>query len=147
MGLDMYLKAKRFVGEYSEPELSEKVNAMDIPGRGNMKVNGITCEAMYWRKANAIHKWFVDNLQEGIDECQETYVSRANLEDLINTCKAVLEDNSKAPTLLPTGAGFFFGPTEYDEWYFKDLQDTVDRLTAVLSTTDDYWDFYYQSSW
>ena len=22
-----------------------------------------------WRKANAIHKWFVDNVQDGVDDC------------------------------------------------------------------------------
>ena len=24
----------------------------------------------YWRKANAIHSWFVENCQDGVDECQ-----------------------------------------------------------------------------
>ena len=33
-----------------------------------------------WRKANAIHKFFVDTCQNGNDNCQRHYVSRENLD-------------------------------------------------------------------
>ena len=44
---------------------------------------------MYWRKANQIHKWFVDHCQDGIDDCREAYVSDEQLEELLNLCKKV----------------------------------------------------------
>jgi hypothetical protein len=38
-------------------------------------------EVAYWRKANEIHKWFVDNVQNGVDDCNNYKVT---LEDLYN---------------------------------------------------------------
>ena len=37
-------------------------------------------------------------------------------------CDKVLDDNSLAEELLPTRSGFFFGSTDYDEWYFEDIK-------------------------
>jgi hypothetical protein len=39
-------------------------------------------EVMYWRKANQIHKWFVDNVQDGVDDCKEYWVSEEKLQEL-----------------------------------------------------------------
>lgn len=48
----------------------------------------------YWRKANHIHKWFVDNVQGGNDDCSDYEVSKGKLEALLCLCK-VVKDNSK----------------------------------------------------
>ena len=32
------------------------------------RISHIIEEMIYWRKANAIHNWFVENCQEGVDE-------------------------------------------------------------------------------
>lgn len=143
----MYLNAKKYLSSYDEHgnEVSEKVGAMfeKTPGR----VEEIVCEAGYWRKANAIHKWFVDNVQDGVDECQETYVDPSHLRKLLDLCKEVLADHSKAAELLPACAGFFFGGTEYDEWYFSGLQNTVTIIEPLLGEEFSSWSFYYHSSW
>jgi hypothetical protein len=107
---------------------------------------------MYWRKANAIHKWFVDNVQDGVDECQETWIEPQKLYELRDVCKAVLADRSQAATLLPSQSGFFFGGTDYDEYYFDDVEATLKWLNGLLvkDTFDEKfkkWDFYYQASW
>ena len=47
-------------------------------------------EVGFWRKANHIHNWFVVNCQDGVDECQETEISKENLEELLSICKKVL---------------------------------------------------------
>ena len=50
--------------------------------------------------------------------------------------------------LLPTQGGFFFGGTEYDNWYMRGVEDTIDILTRVLETTDFEKEMvYYVSSW
>jgi hypothetical protein len=67
--------------------------------------------------------------------------------ELIDLCKRVLADNSLAEELLPSRAGFFFGSTEYDEWYFGDIEQTVTMLETVLRETPEDWTFAYQSSW
>jgi hypothetical protein len=49
-------------------------------------------EVGYWRKANHIHKWFVDHIQNGIDDCNyHREVREADLVELLETCNAVLE--------------------------------------------------------
>lgn len=53
--------------------------------------DGSLTEVAYWRKANAIHKWFVDNVQDGIDECQESPVTREQLNELLAVCHEVIK--------------------------------------------------------
>lgn len=54
------------------------------------RVSYITEEIAYWRKANAIHQWFVDNVQDGQDDCKEYYVSEDQLRELLSRCTQVL---------------------------------------------------------
>lgn len=45
----------------------------------------------YWRKANQIHNWFVENIQDGIDDCDyHREVTEEDLEELLDVCKTVL---------------------------------------------------------
>ena len=151
MGLDMYLTAKKYLSDYTpaEKDVKDQISEINHPiFKTGMKVKEISFEAMYWRKANAIHKWFVDKCQDGVDECQETYVDVARLKELVDTCKIVLADKKKANTLLPPQSGFFFGSTDIDQYYLDDLQDTVDRLGDLLNMPNvEQFSFYYQSSW
>lgn len=130
MGLDMYLLGAK--AEFHQHDY-------------NIGMVKTMTEIGYWRKANAIHKWFVDNVQDGIDNCQPHEFSTEILNDLKELCQEVLDDNSKAEDLLPTQSGFFFGPTEYDEWYFSDLKDTIKIIDWALDQDFDY--FVYESSW
>ena len=157
MGLDMYLTKKHYVQRWdhhpAEKQFEVTVNQGGQP-YGHIiadKIKYIEEEAGYWRKSNHIHRWFVDNVQEGIDECQEAYVSSRKIEELHSVCKEVLEDKSKASELLPRQSGFFFGATEYDEWYFGDIEETVKIIEPILADMDEGgnlpYDLYYQSSW
>ena len=154
MGLDMYLSAKKYMSKHFDKEDSariEKVNAtFGIQGLedDDYGAQEVTFKVAYWRKANAIHKWFVDNCQDGIDECQETYISREKLEELLAVCKEVLANRDKAGELLPCQSGFFFGGTEYDEWYFQNVEYTITRFIKILNDPAlEKMEFYYQASW
>src|SRR5437773_719696 len=120
MGLDMYLSKHTYVRREDRPQVKIK----GIEGIQPERVKEVIEDIGYWRKANAIHRWFVENVQDGEDKCQEALVSPGQLEQLLNLVNQVLQDHSKAAELLPTQDGFFFGSTDYDEWYFKDLEDT-----------------------
>lgn len=48
-------------------------------------------EVMTWRKANQIHKWFVDNVQNGVDDCQTYDVDWVVLTELLAACNRVIE--------------------------------------------------------
>jgi hypothetical protein len=105
-------------------------------------------EIGYWRKANQIHRWFVQNVQNGVDDCGEYKVTKEQLIQLHNVCNDVLNDHSLAEELLPAQSGFFFGNTDYDEWYFNDLRNTkriIDEILEYKSYCLD--DLYYSSSW
>lgn len=103
----------------------------------------------YWRKANQIHNWFVEHIQDGIDDCNYHHeVTKEDLEELADVCHEVLCNPDLAEARLPTQCGFFFGGTEYDEYYYDDLKNTIDIITRVLETTDfDKEMIYYVSSW
>jgi hypothetical protein len=154
MGLDMYLTGKRYMSKYFDAEDSariQKVNGVfGFQGEedADYYAEEVSFRVGYWRKANQIHKWFVDNAQDGVDDCRAAYVSREQLQELVNACKNVLADMSKAKELLPTQSGFFFGGTDYDDVYTGDLKYTVERIEKILK--DPFLEkasFYYQSSW
>jgi len=143
MGLDMYLNAKRFLW-YNEEALAATV-AQAFPEIKDRRVKEVIVEAMYWRKSNQIHKWFVDNVQEGVDDCGHYDVSREKLEELRQLILKVLD--TKNATLLPPQEGFFFGSNTVDQYYWEDLRDTMEKLDKVLADFTDSWDFEYHSSW
>lgn len=105
-------------------------------------------EVAYWRKVNAVHQWFVDNVQGGEDDCGCYLVTKENLLELKEICKEIKADHRKAEDLLPTQGGFFFGSTSYDEWYFKAVADTLKMINKILRETK--WSkemIYYHASW
>ena len=161
MGLDMYLRASEYVsrndwtrndkGELVDSpnslftqivETLELENIIDNTGFAGMSID---LPMGYWRKANQIHNWFVENVQGGEDNCGSYYVTRDQLEELKELCINVLANKELAEDLLPTGAGFFFGSTTYDEYYYGDLNDTIGIITRCLESKFD--GFEYQSSW
>lgn len=161
MGLDMYLTASEYVSKdnwvrgadgMAEPVSNPTYDAV-LAALGNPPVNtsdygaGITIDLPmgYWRKANQVHNWFVKELGHGVDECQRIGVDRNDLEKLKTLCELSLLVPSRASEVLPTTAGFFFGSTEYDEWYYKDLQHTLEIVNRCLASKFDY--FTYQASW
>ena len=190
MGLDMYLekcnrKAYGFKDvdidkiKESKPDLYNEIKPYFHERGKYIHWTSIFEEVGYWRKANAIHKWFVDNVQNEVDDCGRYEVSEEKLRELLNICIKVrdgsklvkgwiqngtmskdgrmlpcveegeyIEDPSVAEELLPTQRGFFFGGTDYDEWYMEDIKNTIEILTEVLETTDfDREMITYHSSW
>jgi len=150
MGLDMYLTKKTYVKNWDHQEKHHKITVeYDGKIRADIKPGRITYieeEIMYWRKQNAIHNWFVENCQDGEDDCRDAYVEIDQLEKLADLCELVLE--SKDGELLPTTEGFFFGGTLYDEWYFEGVKETLKVLREEIeSNTEDYPTYYYHSSW
>ena len=161
MGLDMYLTATEYISrfDYSEkPDggIDRKENALfekivsDFEMADKIDEHGfagleIEFPMGYWRKANQIHQWFVDNIGEGEDNCQKMFVPKSALETLKSTCLEVIADIDKANDLLPTSSGCFFGSTEIDQYYIQHLLDTIKIIDRCLSSQHDY--FTYQASW
>lgn len=144
MGLDMYLDKKIYIGNNYAHNRKTKIA---IKGVNSDKVKYIIEEAYYWRKNNAIHKWFVDNVQEGIDDCHEYDVSVDQLKELLKLVTKTVEYKILASEILPTQGGFFFGETDYDEYYFQDMVATKKGLEELLKDVKPNEEFTYQSSW
>lgn len=161
MGLDMYLNARKYVSQYDykdgERETNKSFSTLaNMSGVESLtKFSGfagieVSYPIAYWRKANAIHGWFVNECGGGVDECQPIYVPREKLAELRDLCKSAIKQPAMAGDILPPTPGFFFGGYEIDEWYMKDLEGTVEMLEHILSVIpDDSWDwsFVYQASW
>ena len=162
VAVESYFSLKRYNAEHPEKKYSMKewcgrakpsdklirfysqVEKADKYGFVNIKE-----EVAYWRKANEIHRWFVDNVQDGEDDCcAHRELTRSDLETLRNLAHEVLCNPDLAEELLPTQSGFFFGGTEYDEFYIEDLQETIKQIDKILETTDFNTEaLYYVSSW
>ena len=130
----MYLKKKTYIFENENKKI--KVVGCDVK---NERISEITERVGYWRKFNALHNWFVKNCQDGVDDCRECYISKNDQELLIKTLEEISEANKKSRTkgitkaqkLLPTQDGFFFGGTEYDDWYFQYIEETLSIFSAL----------------
>lgn len=135
MGLDMFLSGIIYYpAKYDE-------NGKKLEKRKIISILEID-----WRKANHIHNWFVNNVQFGQDDCNAYDVSYTQLKKLRDVCEEVIEFPKKAKELLPTKEGFFFGQYEYDEFYFKEIEYTINQINRLLNEEEYDW-FEYQSSW
>lgn len=157
MGLDMYLTKRTYLGTQWEhrgvtAEITVKSEGKTVDvGINPHKIEEITESAIYWRKANHFHSWFVENVQEGVDDCGQYPVSLDQLKNLRDLCEEVINNRDKADELLPTQSGFFFGSQNYDEYYFESVIETYNNLRNIIdnypSGTLFYVDYYYSSSW
>ena len=95
MGLDMYLTKKIYIGaNYKHSNVKGEVNLTKGDKNEPIKINinrisYIKESVGYWRKANQIHKWFVENIQDGKDDCGDYNVSEEKLSELLAICKKI----------------------------------------------------------
>lgn len=130
MGLDMYLKRGRI-------DKVKAWNALSIEEKDEREDDYPYEEVGYWRKANQIRQWFVENCgypENG--DCEYVEVTKDKLEQLKSDCKKVLENHELAHDVMPTSVGFFFGSTAYDECYYSDLENTISIVNDVLEFTN-----------
>jgi hypothetical protein len=99
-------------------------------------------EDAYFRKVNFIYAYFKNKLVE-----EEAWVEKSDLEDLISRCEKVLANHTLADELLPTQSGFFFGSTDYDEWYYHDVRDCLKQMKKLLKGLKDDEQLFVRMSW
>jgi len=153
MGLDMYMTGRRYLSEHDNNEtvqaartaISKAIQKLGAPAGSNVRTADV--EVAYWRKANAVHRWMVENIQDGRDDCGEYYFSTTKMQELLDACYEVLSDFNKVEETLPPTSGFFFGSTQVDYLYWQDIEYTRDRLIECLKPEYSNWEFYYRASW
>lgn len=107
MGLDMYLTAKKTMPRAAAIVLHkvapDEFTTWDNPWlkTESQEVEAVATAA-YWRKANAVHGWFVREVQGGTDDCGTYPVTAQQLEELRDACKAVLAgEDGEEHDLIP----------------------------------------------
>lgn len=165
----MYIYKKRYLCNVKDIELKIDNKIVDV-----VNLNNLVFEEVYWRKVNAVHGWFVSNIQDGNDDSKEYYISTNDFIKLVEDCKKDLEyfktldydikietnnhtitrsykiykNVDESELNLNSMEGYFFGNNEYDSGYVEDLEDTIEKIETLLSKEDyDCYDYYYQSSW
>lgn len=166
MGLDMYLYVEEYISKWNYQAVEERAaeNFLDLTVEVKNKLRehrvfdtvkrelGIEpckdsphmivriCVA-YWRKANAIHNWFIENCAEnGVDDC---YVSKEQFEQLRrDVTLAVAEEKKRIPaegTIQPRSG--FFSTDNFDD-YLNELRETKEMLERLPDR-----DYIYRASW
>ena len=162
MGLDANLYREVSLPEDTELKGKEWDKIKKVLDKGTTIKHESVC---YWRKFNALHKYFADNFGEENDNCTNMYLE---IEDIIELRDLLKELSGKiklgkggavknpevCEEMLPTTGGFFFGSTEYDEWYAEDIKNTVKMLDKVIAehnelvkTVKEYDITYYYKAW
>ena len=152
MGLDMYLYAEKYVSR-SDEEYKAVLTTLDTPvpfGADGFTGLSVKLTALYWRKSNQIHAWFVKNVQAGKDDCGDYYVSHAQLDDLRITCLRVLataETTSRVEVYDQHVDGVGLVPLERTVRTIKNpraLEDLLPSRHGVFFGSTDYDEWYLQ---
>lgn len=158
----------KLISVFKNPETGEPV---DVSGYADYSFN----EWLYWRKFNALHHWFVYHYDGEEDDCEPHSVSVGDMFNLMDILEEVMSykkylepipgiDNNEdgywkeirdenvcehLDNLLPTQSGFFFGSTDYDNWYFDNAERTLNALKEVEDDmkSGEIEKFIYRASW
>jgi hypothetical protein len=132
MGLDMYLNGRKHLVSWD-------------PKKKPLMEDGFEVEAKilrlgYWRKHPNLHGYVVNTFAGGEDECQDIYLSEA---DLLQTLQAVRDKE------LPATTGFFFGESDgsEDEETLEILMKALAWLRAGKAAKDSFRSVIYRASW
>lgn len=137
MGLDMYLNKRTMINRPALVTITGPSVADINPDR----IVVIEERVASWQNAPAIHRWFVLECQDGIDDHRIVHVSRGKLEELCDLCQALLvrrmTDPNAASRLatmtLPMPKQTFLGPAMFDDAYWMNIAHTATTLRGTLA--------------
>lgn len=155
MGLDMYLSRNLDQnGNVLKITPQDELNSADFAKllkRATQSSTSylhpnISVNIAYWRKANAIHQWFISHCADDVDDCQEIEVDIEDLHELKDTCEKILNapnDINLMNRLLPPQGGFFFGDTDLNDAdtlnsYLENVKYTNNILSEEFKLADEF---------
>ena len=110
-------------------------------------------EIFYWRKFNALHGFIVDTFANGVDECQTIEIGKAGVAKIVSalreTARMLKAKHGLDPTKLPVKpvGGFFFGSTEIDDYYKRNIEEALEMFDNLLASLSDEETVFYEASW
>lgn len=155
MGLDMYLSRnldqnKNVLKITPQDEFNNDAFAKLLNRATQCNVEylhpTINVNIAYWRKANAIHQWFISHCADDVDNCQAIIVDIEDLHELKDTCERILNAPNNIELmnrLLPPQSGFFFGETDLNDpdtltEYLENVKYTNDVLSEEFKIVDEF---------
>lgn len=149
--------------EYPTVELEPVVN-IDGYNTNNYELFHIDGTERYYCKANQIQNYFEKRFYEdGNDYDGDEYdnvvtkIDDLTIDDIIARIDTIELNEETAKKEFPTTEGFFYGSTEYDEFYFEknnefksdliELQKIRNEINEKLKNTDYHAIITYSSWW
>lgn len=116
--------------------------------------NGVDqCQAIYMDSHDVTRLKRICKLILGKSVMEKSKVSRGDRftasgwEPILEDGKVIANPERYAARYLPTGSGFFFGSTDYDDWYMSNVEKTL----AILNDAEDAiargGSIHYRASW
>ena len=99
--------------------------------------NRTSSEIAYFRKVNFLVKFMESYYGKVVENCVPLEINKEVILELKNRCIKVLKDHTLAKELLPTQEGFFFGSTNYNEFYYKDVSSVLNKCDEILECFED----------
>jgi hypothetical protein len=159
MGLDMYLY-KQIKGE------DNKIDVVAYWRKANQVHNWFVTNVQNGVDNCEPHPVTEQDIVKLLNICNQILELDINYEEQMTEIGVSFKDGKREPimdfvkvidneevvetmhNLLPTAEGFFFGSTDYDEWYIEDIKSTAEQLNHVLEETDfKTEELFYNSSW
>ena len=110
MGLDMYLFKETYIGAARNPHVKVSMTIQTTKSKRkktktieNMKIVSVEEEVAYWRKANAIHGWFLRHVYNEEPHTNRIEVKPYQLVRLLEICKTVIEKAELKPGRIFSG--------------------------------------------
>lgn len=149
--------------EYSTVELEPVVN-IDGYNTNNYELFHVSDTERYYCKANQIQNYFEERFYEDGNDCDSdeydnvvTKIDDLTIDDIIARINNIESNKETAKEEFPTTEGFFYGSTEYDEFYFEknnefksdliELQKIRNEINEKLKNTDYHAIITYSSWW
>lgn len=144
MGLDMNLYKRTYVQRWEHQSEESKFKVCVTKGGKTVKsidpekICYIEEEVGYWRKANAIHSWFVRNCARGEDDCKPVDVELSQLQELLETCKKVVKASKLVKGKVHNGWSYTKEEGKVDQWIDGKIIKDSSVAEELLPTTSGF---------
>lgn len=101
-------------------------------------------EVAYFRKFNALIQWVDTHIKE-VGNCEDIQLNKEDLLKLLQTLTRLNPQNCQE--LFPTTEGFFFGSTEYDDYYWENITRIQITVSQLLKKVDFIHTVVYFHAW
>ena len=143
MGLDQYITIRHKSTNSAYKKYQDYWNLSDEE-RANTKIPDEPEKDFnigYFRKHNMIHKWFVDNIQNGVDDCGRYVIPFNKLKELLEICKHIMSGVTK--TKKPTKYMTDCNGVEHEVWQMDTYTPSIEILRYSMENLPTQSGFFF----